>query len=166
MPPKKAAETTDIQVDPGKPDETAMLFAFEVLRNINNNGQLDIAALSKTMGHTNVASTRNAFARYKKRWGFGNIITKSAAGTSTPPEETPCASMPSSSPDFIFQEMSNTYMNYTTGVLKPNNDANKVTKKGGRPAGMSAKGVSSKKQSDPVKTEVSSEVKAEQSDED
>lgn len=41
--------------------------------------QLDMGVLSKAMGHTNIMSTRNAFARYKKRWAFGNISTKTTA---------------------------------------------------------------------------------------
>jgi hypothetical protein len=39
------------------------------------------------MGHTNVMSTRNAFARYKKRWGFGNIHTKITGGSAAVGDE-------------------------------------------------------------------------------
>lgn len=39
-----------------------------------------MSALSKAMGHTNVKSTSNAYSRYKKRWGFGNISTKVTSG--------------------------------------------------------------------------------------
>jgi hypothetical protein len=40
-----------------------------------------MGSLSKALGHTNVASTRNAFNRYKKRWGFGNINTKNTSSS-------------------------------------------------------------------------------------
>jgi hypothetical protein len=39
---------------------------------------MDIAAVSAAIGHTNVMSTRNAFGRLKKKWGLGNIPTKSS----------------------------------------------------------------------------------------
>lgn len=41
---------------------------------------MDLSALSRAAGYTNLASTRNAFNRYKKRYGFGNIPIKTGDG--------------------------------------------------------------------------------------
>lgn len=41
---------------------------------------MDIAAVSAAIGHTNVMSTRNTFARLKKKWGLGHIPTKNSGG--------------------------------------------------------------------------------------
>ncbi|GAM43013.1 hypothetical protein TCE0_044r17488 [Talaromyces pinophilus] len=108
MPPKKSVDNSSVPADPNKPDEAASWFAFECLRAFDENGVLDMGVLSRAMGHTNVMSTRNAFARYKKRWGFGNINTKTGGGAAVTDEAA-------------------------DGVaLKPNNDSNKVAKKRGR----------------------------------
>lgn len=103
MPPKKAAETDPSKTEDGKPDEAALLFAFECLKAFGEDGmvstdiislfldsllilsQLDISALSKSMGHTNAKSTRNAFMRHKNKWGFKNIpCTSGKAGDGAP----------------------------------------------------------------------------------
>ncbi|EEA25780.1 hypothetical protein EYB26_005520 [Talaromyces marneffei] len=119
MPPKKSVENNTGPVDANKPDEAALQFAFECLRAVGNDGVLDMSALSQAMGHTNVMSTRNAFARHKKRWGFGNINTKTTVGSATPTDEAvDSGTFP---PLFTFR-----------------NDANKVAKKRGRPSASSS----------------------------
>ncbi|RAO74006.1 uncharacterized protein BHQ10_010018 [Talaromyces amestolkiae] len=141
MPPKKSVDSGSASADPSKPDEASLQFAFECLKAFDDNGVLDIGVLSKAMGHTNVASTRNAFTRYKKRWAFGNISTKT---TATVTDEA------------------------GDGVtLKPNNDANKVAKKRGR---RSAKASPTKKSASTAESsddgQGAADLKAEASDTD
>lgn len=121
------------------------------------------------MGHTNVASTRNAFTRYKKRWAFGNISTKT---TATVTDEAGDGGMYPSPPFLIFlyslySESSNTCLIYTTVTLKPNNDANKVAKKRGR---RSAKASPTKKSASTAESsddgQGAADLKAEASDTD
>jgi hypothetical protein len=96
-----------------------------------------MGVLSRAMGHTNVMSTRNAFARYKKRWGFGNINTKTGGGAAVTDEAADGGTFP---PFFLVlfclpffpPKIANSHLIYTTVALKPNNDSNKVAKKRGR----------------------------------
>ncbi|KAE8554477.1 hypothetical protein TMatcc_005986 [Talaromyces marneffei ATCC 18224] len=138
MPPKKSVENNTGPVDANKPDEAALQFAFECLRAVGNDGVLDMSALSQAMGHTNVMSTRNAFARHKKRWGFGNINTKTTVGSATPTDEAvDSGTFP---PLFTFRSVCcfRRFLTCTTVTLKPSNDANKVAKKRGRPSASSS----------------------------
>lgn len=130
-----------------------------------------MGVLSRAMGHTNVMSTRNAFARYKKRWGFGNINTKTGGGAAVTDDAADGGTSPllfSCFSVYVFSKIANTHLIYTTVALKPNNDSNKVAKKRGRPG---AKASPTKKAAATVvdssdDNQVAADVKAEGSDTD
>ncbi|CRG89781.1 hypothetical protein PISL3812_06820 [Talaromyces islandicus] len=79
MPPKKS----DNKSTNPAPTENAIKpedadFFLQCLKAFGSDGAMDLAVVSVAIGHTNVTSTRNTFARLKKKWGFGNIPVKSA----------------------------------------------------------------------------------------
>ncbi|QKX62418.1 uncharacterized protein TRUGW13939_09579 [Talaromyces rugulosus] len=73
MPPKKptSPSLTESSI---KPEDAE--FFLQCLKAFDSSGVMDITAVSVAIGHTNVLSTRNAFCRLKKKWGLGNIPTK------------------------------------------------------------------------------------------
>ncbi|OKL63752.1 hypothetical protein UA08_00730 [Talaromyces atroroseus] len=136
MPPKKAVtEAATAKGEGLKPEETQ--FVFECLKAFGDDGVMDFSVLSRAAGHTNLMSTKNAFNRYKKRYGFGNIPTKIGAGHVA------------AKPDVDDGDES-VLPSIETDALKPKSNGSKVTKKRGRPAAKattagSTAGLSSKK---------------------
>ncbi|KAL2821772.1 hypothetical protein BDW59DRAFT_164110 [Aspergillus cavernicola] len=81
-----ATKSNTTATEPDGVPQNDIRFSFEILRNIDTDGKVDLTKIAEAMGYTNVNSVGNRFRELRKRYGFMTLECK--AGSSPVKEKT------------------------------------------------------------------------------